>query len=104
MAKILFTVAVILFSVFQNPAIAQISGTLAPTVLPFDRPSRTALPASSHKVLAHWHSFPFRYYTTDGYLRLLSPTGSQFSYSGAHLPRQPLPCAPAAPPATANNV
>src|SRR5258708_38488041 len=103
MAKILFTVAVILFSVFQNPAIAQISGTRDPTVLPFDRPSRTALAASSHKVLAHWHSFPFRYYTTDGYVGLLSPTGSQFSYSGGYLRGRPLPFAPPATAATQSN-
>lgn len=102
MIRILFTVAVILFSVFQKPAMAQISGTLDPAVLPFTRPSRAAMAASSHKVLAHWHLYPFRYYTTDGYVGLLSPsgyvsptvnTGSEYSINGGFLRGRPLPFA-----------
>lgn len=83
-----------------EPAVAQISGVLDQSVLPFARPSRTTLAASSHKVLAHWHVYPFRYYFEDGYVGWLNPTGyvdpaldtgSQYFGAGGYIHNRPLP-------------
>lgn len=81
------------------PASAQVATSLDTLLLPFNQPSRAVLAASSRKVFAHWHEFPFRYYgsvgtgATDGYATSLNPAGFADEYfsSGNWIRNRPIP-------------